>query len=239
MQKLKRWELPNYKELPYRFNIEELLTVINSQSKGFNSLSDPDGYGKLVEKQPYLARQFGLRLPSEVANDKLKSSVRGLCEKFVQEKGQNASYKQLHLTEYNPKFKRKKLDKVIPSHRLDERKYGRPADWIKGTYLEEVFERFKGKITRVRCARMEAGTVIKEHIDYCTSYSIRVHIPLITNDSCGFYFVRPGQPRDFLKMPADGRCWFINQGFRHSAWNRGEVRRDHLILSIMGQEDLF
>ena len=239
MKNLKRWELPNYKELPYRFNIEKILTVINAHSEGFNSLSDPYGYGKLVEKQPYLARQFGLKRPSAVANNKLKSSVKGLCEKFVQGEEQSSSYKQLHLTEYNPEFKPEKLDKTLPLHRLDERKYSKPTDWIKGTYLEEVFERFKGKVTRVRCARLEAGSVIKEHIDYCTSYSIRVHIPLITNDSCGFYFVRPKHPKDFLKMPADGRCWFINQGFRHSAWNKGKAHRDHLILSIIGQEDLF
>ena len=231
--------MPNYKELPYRFDIKEILTLINSRSEGFDSLSDPEGYGKLVKRQPYLARQFGLKPPSEIADNKLKSSVKDLCEKFVKEGGQVSPYRQLHLTEYNPEFKCTKSDQVIPSQRLDEREYSRPADWIKGTYLEKVFKKFKGRVTRVRCARMEAGTLIKEHIDYCTSYSIRVHIPLITNDSCGFYFVRPGQPKDFLKMPADGRCWFINQGFRHSAWNKGKTHRDHLILSIMGQEDLF
>jgi hypothetical protein len=35
-----------------------------------------------------------------------------------------------------------------------------------------------------------------------------------------------------------GSCWFLNQGLRHSAWNKGDTVRSHIIVSVLGQEDL-
>ena len=35
-----------------------------------------------------------------------------------------------------------------------------------------------------------------------------------------------------------GECWFLNQGFKHSAWNNGDTERWHLIVSVLTQEDL-
>ena len=151
---------------------------------------------------------------------------------------QDNPYKQMALTEYNSNFDSKKFAVKIPKDRLDERAYNKLKSWAVDTYLEKVLIQFKGFVTRVRVARMEPGCVIDEHIDYNTTYSIRIHIPLRTNNQCGFY-VKRGYHKDFIKMPADGRCWFINQGYRLSAWNKGNRPRDHLVLSIVGQEDLY
>ena len=35
-----------------------------------------------------------------------------------------------------------------------------------------------------------------------------------------------------------GEVWFLNQGLRHSAWNKGKTSRSHIIISVNGQEDL-
>ena len=35
-----------------------------------------------------------------------------------------------------------------------------------------------------------------------------------------------------------GSCWFLNQGLRHSAWNKGTTARSHIIVSVDGQKDL-
>ena len=35
-----------------------------------------------------------------------------------------------------------------------------------------------------------------------------------------------------------GTVWFLNQGLRHSAWNKGTTSRSHIIISVNGQEDL-
>ena len=39
-------------------------------------------------------------------------------------------------------------------------------------------------------------------------------------------------------VPADGSCYFFNQGAYHSAFNKGPTVRDHLILAVNGQEDI-
>ena len=35
-----------------------------------------------------------------------------------------------------------------------------------------------------------------------------------------------------------GECWFLNQGLKHSAWNKGKTPRAHIIISVLTQEDL-
>jgi len=35
-----------------------------------------------------------------------------------------------------------------------------------------------------------------------------------------------------------GECWFLNQGLKHSAWNKGATTRAHIIISFLTQEDL-
>ena len=77
---------------------------------------------------------------------------------------------------------------------------------------------------------------VAEHIDYNTDYSIRFHIPITTNKDCGFYCLVNGE-RVYQTMEP-GSCWFLNQGLRHSAWNKGTTARSHIIVSVDGQDDL-
>ncbi len=147
-------------------------------------------------------------------------------------------YKQIALTEFNPKEVNRCYRVKIPKTRLDERHYNKIKNWVQGTYYEEVLSSFQGEVHRARIAIMEPGAFVAEHIDYNTDYSVRYHIPIETNDQCGFYILAKGKEKDYKFMPADGSVWFINQGLRHSAWNKGSTRRAHLILSVNGQEDI-
>ena len=219
MKDLKRDELPSFLELPYTFDIYKILKTVEKSPEGYilNNL-----YKKLQKKYPKnLKTTFGF---SNESDDETAPAL----------------YKLMNLTEYDSTVSSRDFAVRIPKNRLDERQYNKLKPWVIGTYLEEVISTFKGHVTRVRVARMEPGCVIDEHIDYNTNYSIRVHVPLITNDQCGFYVNRGnGFKKDYMTMPADGRCWFINPGHKHSAWNRGNTPRDHLVLSIVGQDDLF
>jgi len=247
----KRNELPNFIQLSYIFDIKKIIDSLNSIPEDFNDLNDLDGYGKVAESCPCLEEIFGLKFNTiESAYNYLRNNgikpenMNWDYTKFVKnsKKGiklKNNPYKQMALTEFNPVFNSKKFNVQIPKSRLDERQYNKIKPWVKNTYLEKVLSTFKGSITRARISRMEPGCVIDEHIDYNTNYSIRVHIPIRTNDKSGFYVRRSlNGKKDYIKMPADGRCWFLNQGYRHSAWNKGNTPRDHLVLSIVGQEDL-
>ena len=66
---------------------------------------------------------------------------------------------------------------------------------------------------------------------------MRYHIPLKTNDKCGFLNVDKDGKSEEIHMGL-GECWFLNQGFKHSAWNNGDTERWHLIVSVLTQEDL-
>ena len=146
-------------------------------------------------------------------------------------------YKQIALTEYNEAMEERIYDKKIPKSRLDERHYNKIKDWVKGTYIEEVLKSFKAEHTRARIAVMDPGAYVGEHIDYNTDYSVRYHIPLTTNEGCGFYAIdKDGTKHEQTMQP--GECWFLNQGLRHSAWNKGKSPRAHIIISFLSQEDL-
>jgi|TARA_Y100000816_G_scaffold129288_1_gene91106 hypothetical protein len=146
-------------------------------------------------------------------------------------------YKQIGLTEYNPDMENRVYDKKIPKSRLDERHYNKVKDWVKGTYIEEVLNSFKAEHTRARIAIMDPGAFIGDHIDYNTDYSVRYHIPLTTNEGCGFHVIdRQGVKHEQTMAP--GECWFLNQGLKHSAWNKGKTPRAHIIISVLTQEDL-
>ena len=57
-----------------------------------------------------------------------------------------------------------------------------------------------------------------------TDYSVRYHIPLTTNEGCGFHVIdRQGVKHEQTMAP--GECWFLNQGLKHSAWNKGKTPR--------------
>ena len=251
MKCLKRNELPNFLKLPYVFDIDKICQILLNAPEKWDGLSNPDKYGALAESCPCLEKKFGLKFRSieeayeylrrtGVKSNNMKWDYRDFIESINGNTAlKNNPYKQLSISKYNPDFNNKKFEVKIPSNRLDERQYNKIKSWVKNTYLEKVIFTFKGFVTRVRVSRMEPGCIIDEHIDYNTDYSIRIHIPLRTNDHCGFYINRgKNYKKEYFKMPANGHCWFLNQGYKHSAWNKGDSPRDHLILSVVGQDDL-
>ena len=122
---------------------------------------------------------------------------------------------------------------------LDERRYTKMVDWVKGTYIEEVLNTFKGKVTRVHVRKMEPDAWLNYHMDYDTKYSIRFHVPLTTNPNCYFMFKRTENgEEDRIHLPADGSCYFFNQGAYHGAFNKGLTDRNHLTIAVDGQEDI-
>ena len=262
----KRHELPAFKKLDMQFDVERLIEEVRNMPTQQDDLKEKGCYGVEVGgKAPKLQKAFGLKFNSiEDAykflqdNDVEESELRkGLGNKrmawdyrnYVKPfdnyivKGDDdkyhvsgSPYKQIALTEYNPDMEDRIYEKKIPKSRLDERHYNKIKDWVRGTYLEEVINSFKSETTRARIAIMDPGAFIAEHIDYNTDYSVRYHIPIVTNKDCGFYCLVNGEKIHQTMEP--GSVWFLNQGLRHSAWNKGKTVRSHIIVSVNGQEDL-
>lgn len=217
----RREELPLFKKLPYSFDVDRIIKDFDLLNDKSDDLTMEGGYGdKVGSKAPTLERAFSIGKYSEYAKNMTKGG-----------------YTQIGITQFNPEAVNRNYNIKISSRRPDERHYNALRPELEGSYIQEVINTFKGEVTRTRIAIMKPGGSIKPHIDYNTDYSVRYHIPLKTNKDCGFRCVDKRGRTEEIHMPV-GECWFLNQGFRHSAWNNGDAERWHLILSVLTQEDI-
>lgn len=127
---------------------------------------------------------------------------------------------------------------IMGDKEFDERNYTSLMDWVSGTYFEEVIKSFHGTACRIRLLKMSPGAILMPHIDYNTTYNVRVHIPIYTNPWALFGTKRKDGEVKVHHMPDDGGCWFINQGWEHSAWNFGKTDRIHLLIALNDQTDI-
>ena len=81
------------------------------------------------------------------------------------------------------------------------------------------------------------GHKIEPHIDYDPSFITRYHIPVITNSEVKMYIEKQGHQHE-QHLPADGRVYFFNAGFKHWVKNNSELARLHLIVDVHGQQEL-
>tara|TARA_Y100001937_G_C7110540_1_gene327311 strand:- start:332 stop:1042 length:711 start_codon:yes stop_codon:yes gene_type:complete len=233
-----RKQLPAFLKLSYTFDMDKILDE-------FKKFENIDLYDDLNASNP--DSSYGDFYNSSSKLDHLK--------KFAEDnedvtKG-SQFYRQLSLTEFDGDKSERKLeqDSNIKTYRkstnpddpsydpvMDERRYTRRKDICTG-YWNEILDTFKSPVTRTRFAYMAPGHSIKPHIDYNTTYSIRVHIPIVTNDQ-SIMCVKNKDGIQKMHMPADGGVYFLNTGMTHWAENNGSEGRIHLVISLNGQEDL-
>lgn len=108
---------------------------------------------------------------------------------------------------------------------------------LSDDYLKSILNKFKGKVTRVRWAVANPGMKMQPHIDYDTVYAVRYHLPIITNKEALICVDRHGEIEK-INMKANGKVYFVNQGFKHWIENNSKDPRVHLIITVVGQEDL-
>lgn len=96
-------------------------------------------------------------------------------------------------------------------------------------YYREVLAFFKCPLQRVRLLRLDAGAVIKPHVDReGVDFGVaRIHVPIVTNDSVEF--TSAGKK---VRM-AVGECWLLDTSYSHSVHNRGTAARIHLVLDCV------
>ncbi len=240
---LDRKDLPGILKLPYKFDITKMLQAFEAFSD-IHLYNDLDGqnagaeYSLLCQKKRELHEKF------VSTEEKIIDSNLGL---------KSREYRQLALTEFDlnldsgreipvargevSKHKRAIL-KSSPFYdpRLDERNYTRRKKF--DGYFNDVLDTFKSQVTRTRFAYLAPGHSIEPHRDYNTTYSIRVHIPIVTNDKSFLCFRDHNGDVKKIHCPANGEAYFFNTGLEHWAENHGNSGRVHLIISINGQEDL-
>ena len=119
-----------------------------------------DNFENLEQKRDYLNTRYGSEFLSEF------------------------NYDQYQITEYNDQAERHYKNFHADD---DERNYTKLVDWVRGTYIEEVLNKFKSQYTRCRFNVVRPGGYILPHIDYNTDYSVRYQIPIQFHSLTKYY----------------------------------------------------
>ena len=100
-------------------------------------------------------------------------------------------------------------------------------------YFRSVLDSLCCPLQAVRLMRLTPGSVIKEHTDHDLCFeqgSVRLHIPITTNDAVAFELNR----RRVILEP--GSCWYLRLSDPHSVANRGDADRVHLVIDAAVNE---
>lgn len=98
------------------------------------------------------------------------------------------------------------------------------------SYTLSVLKKFSPFFHRCRYSTILPGGYVKPHRDYTLQYSVRIHVPIITNLKAVVGFGENGDVGTHLA--ADGSVWFLNQSVVHWAKNLGTSSRTHLIICV-------
>ncbi len=228
-----RRQLPLIKKLPLSFDVKALQQSFNDFSERHSWDSLGSEYLSLCETHTRLPKMFFKKEEIDAADS--------LCDMNWDQ----VSYQQLSLTKWSEDYSladRSEKSQTVWDHRIAKGEPRADERWYRERYgdlpeyLHHVLDQLgEGKTHRARFAKLLPGCRIKPHIDYDTTYGIRLHIPVQTNDRCWFGGVGPDGSEEKHHMPADGSVWFINPGLRHWASNEGETERIHLIVSVDSQ----
>jgi hypothetical protein len=94
-------------------------------------------------------------------------------------------------------------------------------------YYRTVLDSFACPLQAVRLMRLTPGSVIKEHSDHDLCFeqgSVRLHIPITTNDGVAFELNRR---RVILEA---GSCWYLRLSDPHRVINQGDADRVHMVI---------
>lgn len=84
---------------------------------------------------------------------------------------------------------------------------------------------------RARVLRLSAGTESSWHVDGQPHvYSVRLHIPIITNRQCYFNY-----ENESFHMAADGNAFLVKVNRRHMVHNKSDEDRFHLVVNVWDQ----
>ena len=129
-----------------------------------------------------------------------------------------------------------RLENLPPA--MNEHNWFHPLPLYENSYIKEAIEsQFQATPIRVRLSRIRAGKFLTPHIDYDTTYAIRVIVP-IQGDKDVFNVCWPRNIREEHNLVADGSAYFLNTGYKHSVEHRGTEDRIALMFSLPTQEDV-
>lgn len=107
-----------------------------------------------------------------------------------------------------------------------------------GNYFDEFLSTtFKSQVCRARLHKLGPGLHLAPHIDYDPSYGVRIVCPISGTEGTVNQFWVNGEYQEY-SLPADGRVYFLNTGFKHGVVNNGTEPRIALLATLKTQEDI-
>lgn len=98
----------------------------------------------------------------------------------------------------------------------------------KCPYFFQLVSHFRSSLSRVRLMQLTPGASLEEHVDLVDQgvdfQLARFHVPIVTNP--GSEMIVDGQRAEMKP----GECWYLDVGLPHSAANRGDEARIHLVV---------
>jgi hypothetical protein len=223
----KKHNFPNFGELDLRFDVAQLILDAHKVA----SLPAETRYDELIPSRSYIAAHFPIKDSGYVYILVTKFNTNTSDQKV--EVDLKSIVKESGIKQFRRGYS-SESSSYVPE--LDERRYTNIPDNLP-PYLASVLRLFKGHIGRTRFAILKANQQIKEHVDNNLDHTIRIHIPLITNNDCIFGVNRAGV-WELKNLPADGRAYFVNTAFPHKVENNGNEDRLHLIVNLNTQHDI-
>lgn len=240
MKNLRRRYLPNFATLSsvYDFDVEKLkesyfYSINKNKDEGMNHHFTINSVEDNDKKKFYDTDESGYEQVNLTSYNEVDTSD-------GYEKAQWQwwnSRKDLTLADRKSFYRRALQNKLDGLESTLETSYAK-MNALSDGYMKEILQRHKGKVTRVRWAVANPGMQMQPHLDYDTTYAVRYHYPIITNPDAIICVDRHGEGIQKIHMKDDGQVYFINQGFKHWIENNGNSPRVHLIVTVVGQEDM-
>jgi len=188
-------------------------------------------HNELAESNYHHFKQINLTYFEPTLNEFLElDELRNECKTISTSEELGATKAQRHKTKVN------RLDKLPPA--MNEHNWYHPLPVYENSYIRQSIEsQFKSTPIRVRLTRIEAGKFLTPHIDYDTTYAVRIIVPIsgtegVTN------VCWPKNIREEHNMVNDGSAYFLNVGYKHSVEHNGLTDRIALMFSLPTQEDI-
>lgn len=112
--------------------------------------------------------------------------------------------------------------------------FAKPTTICTGHFLDVLrqVEAMGFNPRRARILKLAAGTQSTWHVDgQPQTYSVRLHIPIITNRQCFFNY-----ENESFHMAADGGGYLVKVNRLHMIHNKSNEDRFHLVMNVWDQE---
>ena len=134
----------------------------------------------------------------------------------------------INFLDQNPEVWDKESDSNVhnaPNYKSINHKHNPGLDLLTYPIVEDLINRFGGKMMQMSLTSLPAQEDIREHSDQVGGLR-RFHVPIKTNDQTMFYC---GDSKINMKV---GECWEFDYKKWHKVLNNGSTDRIHLLIDL-------